>query len=518
MRSKASSTKRRTNSSVLGAGHLRRPRAAPVVGLELVLRRDVDTPLFVQIREQVRAQISQGLLRPGMRLPPVRKLAGDLGINQLTVAKAYRELVEVGLVDGRRGGGSVIRAFSAGVSQTAGMAQGPSQPMMAERLYELARAPGVISFSSNYPRLEPNAAAEFQACLEEALQLGIEKALQYDLPAGRIELREVLAQYLADDGIHADPGDIVVTSGSQQAIDLTIRALCPMGTPVIVEQPAYYGAINAFRLAQARILEVPGDADGPDLAALEDALKRGRARVIYLNPTFQNPSGVTISLEKRRAILSLARKYRAVIIEDDHASELRFRGLPVAAMRSLAGGDEQVVYVRSFGKTLLPGTRLGFMVCPPDLLQQMLLMKANADLHSNGLMQIALVRYLKRKRYPKILTRMRDVYKARQTKLFDALKAGLPDNCRIACPEGGLSLWLTLPEATDTSELYFRAVRRGVAFVDGSVFYAYEPKTRSLRISFGRIEEGRLAEGGERLCSLVGDLRQRVRTKNLVLT
>jgi DNA-binding transcriptional MocR family regulator len=497
---------------------MRRPRATPVGALELTLARDVDTPLFVQIREQVRAQISQGVLRPGMRLPPVRKLADDLGINQLTVAKAYRELVETGLVDGRRGGGSVIRALSAGVSQSAGMAQGPSQPMMAERLYELARAPGVISFSSNYPRLEPNAAAEFQTCLEEALASGIDKALQYDLPAGRIELREALAQYLADDGIQADSGDIIVTSGSQQSIDLTIRALCPMGTPVIVEQPAYYGAINAFRLAQARILEVPGVADGPDLAAMEDALKRGRARVIYLNPTFQNPSGVTISLEKRRAILSLARKYRAIIIEDDHASELRFRGVPVPAMRTLPGGEEHVVYVRSFGKTLLPGTRLGFMVCPPDLLQQMLLMKANADLHSNGLMQMALTHYLKRKRYPKLLSRMRDVYEARQTKFFGALKAGLPDDCRIACPEGGLSLWLTLPDATDTSELYFRAVRRGVAFVDGSVFYAYEPKTRSLRVSFGRIEESQLAEGIERLCSLVGDLRQRVRTKNLVLT
>jgi len=495
-----------------------RPRAAPAAAIEIALSRSAETALFVQIREQVRGLIQRGILRPGMRLPPVRTLASELQVNQITVAKAYRELVETGLVEGRRGGGSFVRGFSGLRTHTGEADRAPTQPMMAERLYELARAPGVIAFSSNYPRLDAASVAEFKTCMIEAMDRHLESSMQYELPGGRPEAREQIAQFLADEGVVVDAGDVLVTSGSQQAIDLTVRALCPPGTPVIVEQPAYYGAINAFRLMQARILEVPGDSEGPDLAAIEDGFRRGRARVIYLNPTFQNPSGVTISLARREAILALAERYDAVIIEDDHASDLRFRGTPVAPIRALPGGDERVIYVRTFGKTILPGTRLGFMVCPPALLQRLLLMKANADLHSNGLTQLALARFLERRRYPALLAKMRKVYGERQTTLFSALKAGLAQNCQLKCPEGGLSFWLTLPDEADTSELYFRAVRRGVAFVDGSVFYAFEPKTRSMRLSFGRIEEGQLMEGVERLCSLVNDLQQRVRSSSLVFT
>jgi GntR family transcriptional regulator/MocR family aminotransferase len=486
------------------------------VAVDIVLARHTNVPLFVQIREQLRDLIQRGVLRPGMRLPPVRTLASVLKVNQITVAKTYRELVEAGLVEGRRGGGSFIRGLPGFRMQSDDADRAPTQPMLAERLYELARAPGVISFSSNYPRLDDANVAEFQACLTETVRRDLQSAMQYDLPAGRPEAREQIACLLNDEQMLVDVGEVVITSGSQQAIDLTIRALCPPGTAVLVEQPAYYGAINAFRLAQSRILEVPGDTEGPDLASVEDALKRDRARVIYLNPTFQNPSGATISLPRRKSLLALAKRYDAVILEDDHASDLRFRGAPVPAIRSLPGSEDHVVYVRTFGKTILPGTRLGFMVCPPALLQRILLMKANADLHCNGLMQIALARFLERKSYPELLGKMRAVYSARQTKMFSALKAGLPPTCRINCPEGGLSFWLTLPENADTSQLYFRAVRRGVAFIDGSVFYAFGPKTRSIRVSFGRIEENQLEEGIERLCSLVNDLQQRVRSNSLV--
>ena len=448
----------------------------------------------------------------------MRALAKDLQVNQITVAKAYRELVEVGLVEGRRGGGSFVRSFS-GLSSHVGEAdRAPTQPMMAERLYELARAPGVISFSSNYLMVDEAIIAEYRTCLVEAMDKHLESSMQYELPAGRPEVRESIANFLDDERLKVDAGDIIVTSGAQQAIDLTVRALCPAGTSVILEQPSYYGAINAFRLAQARILEVPGDREGPDLGAIEDGFKRGRARVLYVNPTFQNPSGVTVSLPRRRAILALAERYGAAIIEDDHASDFRFRGTPVPPIFSLPGGDQRVVYIRSFGKTILPGTRLGFMICPPALLQRVLLMKANADLHSNGLTQMALARFLDRRRYPELLEKIRKVYGARQLKLFAALKAGLPPDCRLNCPDGGLSLWLTLPNTADTSELYFRAVRRGVAFVDGSVFFAFEPKTRSMRLSFGRIEERELIEGVERLCSLVNDLQRRGRSNNLIFT
>jgi 2-aminoadipate transaminase len=495
-----------------------RPRAVRAVAIDVALSRSSDTALFVQIRDQVRGLIERGVLRPGMRLPPVRALAGKLKVNQITVAKAYRELVETGLVEGRRGGGTFVRGFSGVTVRASDAGRAPTQPMMAERLYELARAPGVISFSSNYPRLDAGSIAEFKACVSSALELHLESLMQYELPGGRPEAREQISRLLREQGMAVDASEVILTSGAQQGIDLAVRALCQPGTGALIEQPAYYGAINALRLAQARILDVSGDEEGPDLFAVEEGLKRGKARVIYLNPTFQNPSGVTMSLARRQSILTLAARYGAIMIEDDHASDLRYRGAPVPAIRALPGAEDHVIYVRTLGKTVLPGTRLGFMAAPPALLQRLLLMKANSDLHSNGLMQLALARFLEGRNYPLLLERLRDVYRARQSKLFSALKAGLPANCRLDCPEGGLSFWLTLPEDADTSELYFRAVRRGVAFVDGSVFYAFEPKSRSMRLSFGRLEEGQLMEGVERLCSLVNDLQRRVRSKSLVLT
>ena len=495
----------------------RRPRGVAHQPLKIALSNRGDVALFVQIREQIRDLIDRGTLTAGMRLPPVRVLARQLAINQITVAKAYRALVEAGLIDGRRGGGSFVREPSRARSPAQSAGREPTQPMLAERLYELARAPGVIAFSSNYPQVEASCVADFKASLNAVIDNELASCLHYEPPAGRLALREQIAVTLDALGISADENDIVVTSGAQQAIDLSVRALCPPGTPVAIEQPAYYGAINSLRSAQARLLEVPLRDDGMDLDALEHCLARGGARLICTNPTFQNPSGITTSIDKRHAILALARRYGAAILEDDHSPELRFRGGPVPPIRALAGPEDQVIYARGFGKVFLPGIRLGFLLAPPVLRQRLLQAKANADLHCNSIMQEALAHYLALGRYPAILDRMRETYGARQQMLYAAISAGLPDGARINHPDGGLSFWLTLPEDADVSELYFRAVRRGVAFVDGEVFYASQPKARSLRVSFGLNKPEELLEGVERLCSVVQDLQIRRRARNLVL-
>lgn len=496
-----------------------RPRSAPTSSIDIALSRSSATALFVQVREQIRSLIQRGILLPGVRLPPVRVLASALQVNQITVARAYRELVQAGLLEGRRGGGSFVRAFTPQRSQPEEVERAPSQPMMADRLYELARAPGVISFSSNYARIDTAGLAAFKACMLEALDEDhLASSMQYELPAGRPEVRAEIARFLLSEGLNIDAADLLITSGAQQAIDLAVRAMCTTGSPVIIEQPAYYGAINAFRLMRVRLSEIPDDRDGPDLDALEDSLTRTKARVIYLNPTFQNPTGITITAERRAAILALAASHDAIIIEDDHASDLRFRGTAIPPIRALPGAEHRVIYIRSFGKTIMPGMRLGFMVCPPQLLQRMLLMKANADLHSNSLSQLALAQFLKRGMHGPLVERLRRTYGERQDALYAALHAGLPAGCKLERPDGGLSLWLTLPYDIDTSELYFRAVRRGVAFVDGSVFYASAPKTRSMRLSFGLVDDEQLMEGASRLCSVVNDLQMGVRSRGLLLT
>jgi 2-aminoadipate transaminase len=489
----------------------RRPRAIAPERLSFTLSDANGRALFAQIREHVRDLIARGVLLPGMRLPPVRALAEQLGVNQITVAKAYRDLVETKMIEGRRGGGTFVRAFD---SQTIvdQAAENTARPLLAERLFELARAPGVIAFTSNYPTIEDDAVAEFRDCVSFAAANRLDSCLHYDPPVGRPALRKQIELYLKAQDIETDADNILITSGAQQAIDLAVRALVPQGAPVVVERPAYYGALNALRGVRARILDVPLDDDGMNLDALKDHLARERPRLIYTNPTFHNPAGVTMSLEKRRALLALAREYGVIVLEDDHSSELRFSGKPVPAIRALANENDPVLYARGFGKVFLPGSRLGYLVVPDALRRKLLMAKAHTDLHSNSFMQEAVACYLERKTYPNALKQLRDKYGKRQRLLYEGLVARMPSGTTVSRPEGGLSLWLTLPEGADVSELYFRAVRRGVAFVAGEVFYASQSHSRSLRISFGLNRPEELQEGVESPCSVVKDLLNRHNT------
>ena len=243
-----------------------------------------------------------------------------------------------------------------------------------------------------------------------------------------------------------------------------------------------------------------------NLDILERYLARDQARLIYTNPTFHNPTGITMSEAKRRALLALARRFSAVILEDDHSHELRFVGKEVPAIRALADENDLVLYARSFGKTFLPGMRLGYLVMPDALRRKLLTTKAHVDLHSSNFDQEAVALYLSRRCYVGALKRIRDKYAPWQRLLYESLKAGMPPGTSVSLPEGGLSLWLTLPEGAEVSELYFRAVRRGVAFVAGDVFYASPSNPRSLRISFGLNAVDELEEGISRLCSVVKDL------------
>jgi 2-aminoadipate transaminase len=494
----------------------KRPRAIAPERLSLTIGNQNGRALFIQIRDQISDLITRGTLVSEMRLPPVRSLASQLGVNQITVARAYRELSERNLISGRRGGGSFVCAPAAHQAATVSSDQ-TARPLLAERLFELAHAPGVIAFTSNYPAVDDGCSADFKESLKTALTEKLDSCFHYDPPAGRIELRRQISVYLKGLGIDAETDNILVTSGAQQALDLAVRALVSPGAPVIIEQPAYYGAINAMLGARPRILEVPLQEDGMNLDILENYLRRDQARLIYTNPTFQNPTGTTTSEKKRRDLLALARRYGAVILEDDHCSELRFKGAAVPAIRALAEDDDLVLHARGFGKVFLPGIRLGYLVVPDSLRRKMLTAKAHADLHSSNFLQEAVALYFAKNTYAKFLDRIRRKYGARQQQLYESLVAGMPPGTTVSQPEGGLSFWLTLPEGADVSELYFRAVRRGVAFVSGEVFYVSQSGSRSLRMSFGLNAADELEEGVERLCSVVKDILRRRSPRNLIM-
>jgi 2-aminoadipate transaminase len=462
-------------------------------------------PLFMQLHEQIVDRISAGELTAGARLPPVRRLAEQLGINHMTVAKAYKDLAKAGFVEGRAGGGTHVRA-PYGTKRARGAEPAVAGPLLSERLYELAHAPGVIAFTTNHPEPDSECTKEFETCLQSVIADGLSPYFINDSSNGRVSFRREIVEYLAQQGLVTTPEHVIVTSGAQQAIELVIRLLVPHGSPVIVERPTYYGVVNALRSAGARILEVPLESDGMDIDMLEALLSRHRPRLIYTNPTFQNPTGVTTSIEKRRSILALARKHGVSILEDDQNPELRFAGAPISSICALSEPDDDVFYVRGFGKVFLPGMRLGYVVTPARARRSLLGLKAQSDLHTNGIMQEAMARFLARKNYPKILERMKRVYATKQRKLIATLSAGMPPGTLIGQPEGGLNLWLTLPEGAEVSELYYRAVRRGVAFVAGEGFYASHTNPRTLRVSFGLLRDDALEEGVTRLCSVAQDL------------
>ncbi|NVO13526.1 MAG: PLP-dependent aminotransferase family protein [Rhodoplanes sp.] len=489
----------------------KRPRAIAAETLSLALLPD-GPARFAQIRDQIRDLVARGVLAPGMRLPPVRGLAAQLGVNPVTVARAYRELAEARVLEGRHGGGSFVTATAAG--ETDGPTETDTRPLLAERLSELGRAPGVIAFTANYPAVDDAIRRDFRKSLTAVARDRLDDCLRYDPPLGRPSLRHQIGAYLTRQGLTTDPDNILITAGGQQAIDLAVRALLGPGDPVVIEQPAYHGVIGALRGVRAAIVEVPLHNDGIDLDACEAAIVRRRAKLICVNPTFQNPTGITTSAQKRADLLALARRYGAVVLEDDHSPELRFRGTAVPALRALASPDDPVLYARGFGKTLLPGVRLGCLVFPEALRRRLLGAKACADLHTNGVMQEAMADFLQKQSCSGALDRMRRTYGLRQQRIYDGLVRGMPDGTLISRPEGGLSLWLTLPEGADVAELYFRAVHRGVAFVSGEVFHASRPRSRSLRISFGLNTPEEIDEGVVRLCSVVEDvLTQRSRDR-----
>src|SRR4029078_1226230 len=344
--------------------HARRMIEASAFGISLT--KGNGRPLFLQLHEQIIDRIAAGELTAGARLPPVRRLAAQLGINHMTVAKAYKDLAEAGFVEGRAGGGTHVRApYGTGSRRARGSEPAVAGPLLSARLYELSHAPGVIGFTANYPQPDPECTKEFEVCLQSVIADGLSPYFAYDPPNGRIGFRRSIVEYLAQQGLMTVAEDVIVTSGAQQAIELVVRLLVQHGSPVIVERPSYYGVINALRSVGARILEVPIESDGMDIEKLEAHLARHRPPLIYTNPSFQNPTGVTTSLDKRRAILALAREHGVAILEDDHNSELRFSGAPVPSIRSLSESNDNVFYVGGFGKVFLPGTRLGYVVPPP---------------------------------------------------------------------------------------------------------------------------------------------------------
>lgn len=383
-------------------------------------------------------------------------------------------------------------------------------------LLKLTEQPEFISFAGGLPAPECFPAEEIALASERVLAHQAARALQYGPTEGFPPLRELLASLMASRGISVTPDQVLVTSGSQQSLDLLGKLLIDQGATVLVEEPTYVGALQAFRPYQPRFLPVAMDDEGLIPEALEQALEQlarqgTRPAFLYTVATFQNPTGVTLSAGRRAALLDLAERYSLPVVEDDPYGELRYSGeaIPPLAALDIArhGAPRYVVYLSTFSKLLAPGLRVGWAVGPEALLRRMALAKQGLDLHTGSLAQAIAYESCRDGLLARQIPRIRSIYGARRIAMLGALDSAMPADVRWTRPEGGMFLWLTLPAAVDTTTLLAQAVARKVAFVPGTSFYANGGGANTLRLNFSYAPPDKIVEGVGRLAEALGNTR-----------
>ncbi|MDT0439348.1 MULTISPECIES: aminotransferase-like domain-containing protein [Streptomyces] len=359
--------------------------------------------------------------------------------------------------------------------------------------------PEVVNFAGGLPAPElfdaEGVAAAYRAVLAE--EPG--RALQYATTEGEPALREALAARTRARGLPTGADDILVTTGSQQALSLLATALLEPGDTVLVEEPCYLAAIQVFGFAGARIVPVPGDADGLDPRALDELVARERPKLLYTVPTFQNPTGRTLPAARRAAVAAVAARRGLWIVEDDPYGELRFEGERVPWIASFPGAEDRTVLLGSFSKVMAPGLRLGWLRAPEGLRRACAVAKQAADLHTPTVNQLAAARYLADRDLDAHVARVAAAYRERRDAMLAGLPLALPEGSVWERPRGGMFLWATLPGGHDTTALLPAVVGHDVAYVPGAPFYAGAPDRSTLRLCFVTQTPDRIAEGLRRL-------------------
>lgn len=367
-------------------------------------------------------------------------------------------------------------------------------------LLAVTMQPDVISFAGGLPAADRFPVEGLRASFDAVLREQGPGALQYGPTDGHPDLRAWVVKHLARRGIQTTVEEVLITTGSQQALDLLGKALLGPGSPMVVESPSYVGALNAFLPQQPHFLTVPMDDDGLRADLLDEVLDREPAppALLYTVATFQNPSGCTMSLARRRQLLDVAARRQFPIVEDDPYGELRFAGAEVPPLRALPGGEE-TVYLGTFSKILAPGLRVGWTVAPRPLLLRLAMAKQAADLHTDSLAQRALLHYCTHNDLDAHIQTLRGVYGERRQAMLDSLARHLPDGSRWTTPDGGLFVWVTLPEGLDSAALLREALAQKVAFVPGHAFHVDGGGASSMRLSYSHASPELIEEGARRL-------------------
>lgn len=392
-----------------------------------------------------------------------------------------------------------------------------AQSMRGSAIRELLKVtelPGAISLAGGLPAGEIFPTEKIAEVSRRILEQNSRQALQYGATEGYTPLRELLAQRMREQGFQVSLDNFLITSGSQQGLDLLGKVLLNPGDSVLVESPTYMGALQAFNAYEPRYIAVRSDNAGIVTDELEPALRQ-QPKYIYVLPTFQNPSGVSFTLERRQQLIELAARYDIPIIEDDPYSQLRFEGEPLPSLTELENARQQkgelraqpyqgnVVLLNTFSKVLTPGLRVAWIMGPIPLIRKLILAKQGTDLHTATFNQMIAYEIAREGFLEEHVPEIRRLYRQRRDVMLAALEEHFPDNAHWTHPEGGLFLWVTLPEGIDTTELLKDALEYRIAFVPGSAFHAHGGGANTMRLSFSNVNEEQIEEGIRRLGRLL---------------
>ena len=371
-------------------------------------------------------------------------------------------------------------------------------------LFAVASQPDVVSLAGGMPFVQAIPTEDVMEAVRHVIEEDGATALQYVGGQGHLSLRERLVSLMAEEGVEADPHDVVITAGAQQGLDLVGKIFIDPGDLIAVEAPAYVGALTAFGAYQPRYLQIDIDEEGMVVDQLEDAFVRGdRPTFVYTCPNFGNPSGMTLSYRRREQLVALCREAGVPIIEDNPYGMLRFEGESLPALRTL--DPENVIYLGTVSKVFSPGVRVGWALAEASVIQRLVLAKEAADLCGSSFNMLVTERYLAGDRWRVNLQSLVEIYRSRRDVMLEVIDETFPDGALWTNPAGGFYVWVTLPDWVDTRALLAAAVERRVAYVPGTAFYPDGRGTNQMRLAFCLPTEDRIREGVARLGSLLAD-------------
>lgn len=370
-------------------------------------------------------------------------------------------------------------------------------------LFKLAAKADIISFGGGNPSPESFDVDMIARFADDALAAEGKRILQYGLTEGWTELRKVMLERIHAQGIKAEMDNLICVTGSMQGNELLTKAFIDPGDAIIVESPTFLGALQGFKSMQAKLVPVEMDDDGIIIEELEEKIKKYRPKLIYTIPTFQNPTGKTLSLERRKRMAKLASEYDVIVMEDDPYCDLRYYGDALPSIKSF-DTTENVVLLNSFSKTISPGLRVGTALGRADILRKMTILKQSSDVHTASLTQAIVVRYITSGELDKHIVDVCNDYRVRLDCMLDAVRANMPEEAKCTKPEGGLFVWVTLPKGVDTNEMFKESVKRGVAFIPGESFFVDPEQGKNcMRLNFSSCSCEQIDTGMKLLGGLV---------------